>query len=109
MSIKTYLIIVSVMLITALGFGVYVWYLFQTVKVETVQTEPEKKIESEKISGNTDNPGESVTVEEGQLTVTPEVIRCIEDALGKERFDEIVAGSAPGPLESMELLACLKQ
>lgn len=43
------------------------------------------------------------------FTVTPAMISCSEDAVGKTRFNEIVSGAAPSPLESLKLLPCFKK
>ena len=43
------------------------------------------------------------------LIITPAMVVCAQDSVGKERLDEIMKGSAPSPLESVKLLACFKE
>ncbi len=46
--------------------------------------------------------------DKGTLTITPAMIACAEDAVGKERLGKILDGSAPSPLETIKILPCLK-
>lgn len=39
-------------------------------------------------------------------TITPEMIMCAKNAVGKERLDEIINGSAPSPIEAAKLTPC---
>lgn len=48
-------------------------------------------------------------VEDSSLAVTEAMIVCAKDAVGEARFGEILEGSAPGPLESLSLLPCMKK
>ena len=48
-------------------------------------------------------------VEESSLAVTEAMIVCSKDAVGEARFGEILEGSAPGPLEALSLLPCMKK
>lgn len=40
------------------------------------------------------------------FTVTDAMIRCAKEAVGEKRFEEILGGSAPTPLESLKLVPC---
>jgi hypothetical protein len=46
--------------------------------------------------------GESITISDTQ-------IECIKRVLGDERFNEIIGGSAPSPLEAIKVVACLRE
>jgi len=123
------------MLLLALGIGIYIWYKLQVLQSGAVETNvvPEEGIEEE-ISTSTHVESQSATkavtdpivvsgdrltnsqkealealgFESDSITITPEMIMCAEEKLGRERLDEIVGGSAPGPLESLTLLPCIK-
>lgn len=47
--------------------------------------------------------------EGSNVVVTNDMVLCAEDAVGKDRFDEIIGGIAPTPLESLQLLPCFKK
>lgn len=131
-SIKIYLIIVTVLLVVALGFGVYVWYTLQKLNVQVQDIVPNA---SQKELPKSDTPTKTtstqtvtkpITVETKTLTetqqktlktfgynkdtftITPQMVTCAEEAVGKSRLDEIMKGSAPSPLESVKLLPCFK-
>lgn len=40
------------------------------------------------------------------ITITQEMVLCAEQALGKERISDIMAGATPSVFESMKLLGC---
>lgn len=42
------------------------------------------------------------------FVITPDMITCAKSGIGESRFDEIVAGSAPGFLESLTLFNCTR-
>lgn len=156
-AIKIYLVVVSVLLIFAIGAGVYVWYLVQKLNTTTggamqpietgtstssiprestyeplVQQEVSSTAPSliststPSISTHNDIPTESIVVDiesmspsqkkileslgytSGSLTITPAMITCAEDAIGKDRLNEIINGSAPTPLESLKIIPCFK-
>lgn len=46
-SLKTYLIVVSVLLLIAIGFGVYVWYRIQTLDLEPQEVLPSQTMDEE--------------------------------------------------------------
>lgn len=46
--------------------------------------------------------------DEGTLTITPAMILCAEEAVGKDRLKEIMDGSSPSALESIKILPCFK-
>ncbi len=155
-AIKIYLIVVTVLLILAVGAGIYVWYLVQKLNTATGAVQPistttssaevprephaeqttsqdssettlpvtptptpspsvntEVKEEPIVIDIETMNPSQKKLLESlgytgGSFTITPTMIACAEDAVGRARLDEIVNGSAPTPLESLKLLPCFK-
>jgi uncharacterized protein HemX len=43
-SIKTYLVIVSISLLLAIGAGIYVWYVYQKVQSDTISQMSAKKL-----------------------------------------------------------------
>ena len=124
-SLKIYLIIVSVLLVIALGFGVYVWYMMQGFW-NTSDTVLQKQDGSQKSSGTQPTLTEPITIKASDVpvaqrrmletlgytqdtfTITPAMVTCAEDALGRPRLAEIFGGSAPTPLESLKLLPCFK-
>lgn len=134
-TIKIYLAIVTTLLIVAIGVGVYVWYMIQHVPSgavsEKVSTEIKQVDENTSAQAGTVTPQEesaepiilkTSTLSETQqkmlttlgytqdnITITPAMIACAEDSVGKERLNEIIQGSAPSPLESVQLLPCFKK
>lgn len=127
--LKIYLIVVTVLLIGALGFGVYVWYTLQTLEniADSAYGVPNSGTVTEEVKSEVEintPPSGSVTVEtnslsEGQqkaleglgytkesITFTPAMIECARDAVGAERYEAILGGAAPTPLESLKLLPC---
>jgi hypothetical protein len=133
--IKIYLAIVTVLLIVGLGFGVYVWYTVQKISLQAgnaaVEVQ-EQSVKAEK-SGESTIPGAAVspsvapvtvkttdlTASQQQIlksfgfnadtfTITPAMVTCAEDSVGKVRLDEILKGAAPTPFESIKLLPCFK-
>jgi hypothetical protein len=131
---KKFLAITSTLLIVALIAGVGVWFLYQRLNVESL-TKKSVDVESTEVPPvvSPQTPDESTSAEtppvvltadslsEGQrailttfglgdaeVVVTDAVIRCAEDAVGEERFVEILAGGAPSPREAFLLLPCMK-
>ncbi len=131
--IKIYLAIVTVLLIIAIGLGVYVWFTLQTLdttspkevgsvseKSETTQTNTQKEatsptisepitITKEALSPTQQKLLETLGFDADSFTVTPAMIACAEDAVGKERFAQIIAGDSPSAFESLKLLPCFKK
>lgn len=132
-SVKIYLIIVSLLLIGALAAGVYVWYvvlktqgqlesqMYQAPQAEQpgegrVDTEPSAPedevvttIEIDSLSDTQQTAIRTLGFEGENFEVTTGMVICAEDAIGKERFDAIIGGAAPSPLESLKLLPCFKK
>lgn len=52
---------------------------------------------------------QTLGVEGDQLVITESMISCAKEALGEERYAEILGGSTPGPLESLSLLGCMRE
>lgn len=158
-SLKTYLIVVSFLLLGAVALLIYVWYRVQEtqIQLETIDatevTRPNGVTDSIEPQINTievpldqdmpsaapvPTPTPTSTVEptpevtkpivvdtntlsdsqqkilktfgydEGTLTITPAMISCAEDAVGKERLAEILDGSSPSTMESIKILPCFK-
>ncbi len=129
-AIKIYLVVVTVLLLIAIGFGIYVWYKIQSLNAvvpsnttapasEVVQTGTDKPVASsttqKPIVISTDSMTdtqkkmlETFGYTQNTFTITPTMIQCAEKAVGKTRLDEIINGSAPTPFESMKLLPCFK-
>lgn len=136
-AIKIYLIVVTVLLIVAIGVGVYVWYMIQhtsigtgTVSRNTQPSSIQKENNSTVSVDTTASPTETVqpvVIQASQLsesqqkmlqtlgytqdsyTITPAMVACVEDTVGKERLNEITKGSAPSPIESVQILPCFKK
>ena len=133
-AIKIYLVIVTVLLIGAIGLGVYVWYMIQqtptgggnSIKAD-IPSQGKVSADNEvSVSPNTTEVVEPVVIQTSDLTetqqkmletmgytqesftITPAMITCAENAVGKTRLGEIMNGAAPGPLESAKLLPCFK-
>jgi cytoskeletal protein RodZ len=156
-SLKTYLIVVSFLLLGAVALLIYVWYRVQETQIQlktidtTEATRPKGTTDSiEPQINNTDAPLDqgmpptaqiptpTPTVEptpevtkpivvdtntlsdsqqkilktfgydEGTLTITPAMISCAEEAVGKERLAEILDGGSPSTMESIKILPCFK-
>jgi hypothetical protein len=132
-AIKIYLVVVTVLLVVAIGFGVYVWYALQKLDgdIESavgVESSLDAGAEGEK--GKTpalQTVTEPIVVDTASLTesqqgilktfgykgdtftITEAMIVCAKDAVGEVRFTEILDGAAPSPLESVKLLPCMKK
>lgn len=145
----------SVLLVFAISFGVYVWYKVQQthVQIEKIgakeimlpKTAEDKKQDQGKDqtapveqtgAPTSETPPTSTEVtpevvkpivvetatlpdsqkkilkafgyDEGTLTITPAMISCAENAVGKDRLGEILDGSSPSALESIKILPCFK-
>ena len=143
-AIKIYLIVVTVLLITAMGFGVYVWYKVQKFNTEIGVTEqklptvvvpnttseptvtsssstqntapvtnaiPVKEpiiLKKKDLSGTQQKIAESLGFSQDTLEITPAMISCAENAIGKDRLDAIIKGGAPSAIESLKLVPCFK-
>lgn len=126
-AVKIYLVVVTLLLIGAIGLGVYAWYKIQqlsavapvisetetsvaeTTKTPTASTPEPITITSDSLSPTQQKMLETFGYTQDSFTITPTMIVCAENAVGKTRLDEIVAGSAPSPFESVKLLPCFKK
>jgi len=43
------------------------------------------------------------------ITISPVMVRCAEDSVGKARLAEILAGATPGALEAISLMSCFNK
>ncbi len=128
----------------AIGTGIYVWYMYQTVtrslEEEGTQTVLEDRVAPATTSVEEETsvpvvashePAETqaapITVDATALTstqreilksfgytgdsitITQATVVCAEDAVGSERFAQILNGAAPTPLEAVRMLPCMKQ
>lgn len=132
--IKIYLVVATLMLIAALGTGVYVWYMYQSLPqvptdvtpVSGTQNEPDAASGATSTSGGAQKQApiviDATKLTDAQrsmletfgytgdsITVTEAALACAKREVGEARFLEILNGSAPGPLEAMKLLPCMKQ
>ncbi len=130
--IKIYLAVVTVLLVVAIGLGVYVWFTLQTLDTASpseinpasgesaTQTNTQKEatsptisepitITKEALSPTQQKLLETLGFDADSFTVTPAMIACAEDAVGKERFAQIIAGDSPSAFESLKLLPCFKK
>jgi hypothetical protein len=134
-SIRTYLIVVGVLLVLAVVAGIVVWYLYQNLDGAQPHVMPQELTEpssdgvpaeegnvdetysetavSHTIDTDTLSPGQREALStfgiEGEVTITEAQIACAEEAIGVVRLNEITNGSAPSPLEAMKLLPCFKK
>ena len=131
--IKIYLIVVTTLLVSAIGLGIYVWYTIQKLNTaidaaptsdmvvpqsnestDTLNTVPEKQptepivVETDKLTPAQQSILQGFGYTKETFTITPAMITCAENAVGKVRLQEILDGSAPSPLESLKLLPCFK-
>ena len=123
--IKIFLGVVIVLLLIAIGFTVYVWYTLQSLKTpapsvltETEIVEPQENtttapapivIEKSDMSESQQKALETLGFTQESYTITPTMVNCAEEAVGKTRLAEITGGTAPTPLESIKLLPCFKK
>lgn len=126
--IKIYLIVVTILFIIALGFGVYVWSVLQSLSTDSAIEVAEPVgtsqnvgtpvsetvaepiiIQKEDLSENQQKILETVGIEGETLRITPEMIKCAEDSVGEDRVNEIIAGDSPGPIETVKLLNCSRE
>lgn len=130
--IKIYLIIVTTLLIIAIGFGVYAWYVLQSFKQSQfeVREAPQQQNDSQQEAPNVETESgvegkpvvidvstlndsqrsmlESFGITGDTITLTPTMLACAREAVGTARVDEIAGGSTPSPLEALKLLPCFK-
>lgn len=136
-AIKIYLSIVTVLLVIAIGLGVYVWYVVQdlTTPVEDVSQEKASMVQTETTPTTQSEATQDTAIQDTQeplvirksdlpesqqkmletigingetFTITPAMLSCAEKAVGASRLTEIQKGSAPSTMESIKLLPCLK-
>lgn len=126
-AIKIYLVVVTVLLVVAISFGIYVWYKIQTFNAvipapgtspaaqENVQTTTSSTsattpapitVTTDSLTDTQKKMLETFGYTQDTFTITPAMIQCAEKSVGKTRLDEIVAGGAPTPFESMKLVPC---
>lgn len=126
-AIKIYLVVVTLLLIGAIGLGVYAWYKIQqfntiapiasdsdtvvsgTTKAPSTSTPEPITITADSLSPTQQKMLETFGYTQDTFTFTPTMIVCAENAVGKTRLDEIVGGAAPSPFESVKLLPCFKK
>jgi hypothetical protein len=127
-SAKIFFITSVILLTVAVMVGVYVWYTVQKYDIQvnsgapgsleksdidesvmsTSQEEP-IVIKKSDLSSTQQKTLETLGYERDTLTVTPGMITCAKDAVGVERYGQILSGSAPSPLESLKLLPCFNK
>ena len=125
---KIFLIVVSILLVLALGAVGYVWFLIQELETAPTPTAEQTVDDTQPASSpsSTETLNEPIVIQRSDIpesqqqvldsfgldgesyTITPAMVSCAEDAVGKVRFNEIVGGAAPTTLESLKLLPCLK-
>lgn len=132
-----YVIISSVLLIGALIFsGLLFWFISTNYEikdtavfekeVEPTITKPADEVLIPTDSNPTAVKTDSVPLKDIALTpdqvetltkvgvdvdtyvLTPDLITCFETALGKEKWQEIIAGAKPGVLDIAKLVPCVK-
>jgi hypothetical protein len=134
-SMRSYLITMAVFLFAAIIAGIVVWYYYQHLqstlvvsepvesgsdvlrkdeKLQASSTEEQKTIEPVTLTTESLSPGqravlESFGMEDTTVTVTETTIACAKDAVGENRFEEILSGVAPTPLEAVKLLPCARK
>jgi hypothetical protein len=122
-TIKIYLAAVTILLLGAIGLGVYVWYTLQKFNEEIDETVPAEPADvadtlssKEPITISTDSlsPSQKKMLESfgytnQEFTITPQMIACAEDAVGQKRLAEITEGGAPSPIEALKLVPCFKR
>lgn len=127
---KPYLVTMSILLAAALAAGIGVWYLYQDLNPATLIQEKGKDevplpvtgveeeptaLPTEPVTVSTDSLTErqqatlkAFGVDSGEITITPAMILCAEAELGEVRFEEIINGAAPTPLEAVSLVPCMR-
>lgn len=129
--LKWYLAIVTALLVLALGIGVYVWYMLQSLErditTEGAESAPKEEMTTDEEAIGTTREETPITIDAasltptqrqilesfgyqgGALTITKAMITCAEQAVGEVRLGQIVNGSAPSPLEALKLIPCFKK
>ncbi len=72
-------------------------------------TEPPIVISADSLSSEQRAILETFGMGGARIEITDAVLECAQGALGEERLNEIVKGSAPSPLEALRLAGCLKK
>lgn len=134
--IKILLSIIVFLLVIGIGLAVYVWHTLQNLetKTEGLPSQSKSQIETEKdsqhskteatvtpsaqkgditIHTTTLTPAQqtilkSFGVNGEYVTVTQDMVTCAENAVSPKRFNEIINGSAPNPMEAIKLVPCFK-
>lgn len=137
-AIKIYIAVASLLLVIAIGLGIYVWYTVQKVQLRTDSVFVPPRVDQVKdvVPETTESPSVSpdptpvvkkpvviqtsnlpesqqkilgaLGLTAGTITITPAMVQCAGEAVGETRLYEIVKGSAPSVPESMKLLPCFK-
>jgi hypothetical protein len=130
--VKIYFFVSTALLLFALAAGGYVWLtlqkLNQNTQVETptvgqntkekivpVSTQVKGDAVSDVVIDTTTLPPaqqsalKTLGLEGDTVTLTAEMITCAKEALGEKRSADVLAGSAPTPLEALKLLPCFNK
>jgi hypothetical protein len=128
---KIYLSLVTVLLVLAIGSGIYVWYKLQTLQLAPSELMPAPSHSSTdtpavnsttagatatgtiQISTNELSDSQKVTlrafgIDPNAFTLTENMVTCAKETLGSARFDEVKAGASPTPFEAFKLMKCVK-
>lgn len=130
---KRYLLTMSALLVLALLAGIVVWYLYQDMnpaKLTEISKSPEALqggevemgvpeqappagtepliVNKESLSSAQQAMLKAFGVEGTEFTITEGMITCAKREVGAVRFEEILSGGAPTPLEALSLLPCMK-
>jgi len=80
----------------------------EEIQEETLKITESVTIPASALTEDQKETAETFGLDTENLTITPEMVVCMEGKLGSERLGEILAGATPGPLESLSLLSCLR-
>ena len=58
------------------------------------------------ISDNQQKVLDTVGIDTESMVITPEMIECAKEELGEGRYNEVIGGAAPSPLEALALMKC---
>jgi hypothetical protein len=138
-ALKIYLMVMGGIFTCAILIGIGVWFLYQDLPganparytndpmsrtSDSTEISPQDSTETEQetakepvvytLTPESLSDGQrailaSFGMGDSSFAVTQPMIDCVTEAMGEERFREILAGSAPSPLEAMTLLPCVKK
>lgn len=74
--------------------------------LEKEETEGEITVSAESLSDGQKQLLETFGVDTDNIVITPEMIACAEEKVGKTRLQEIQAGDTPSFFEGMALIGC---